>query len=600
MRTSLPSHGAATARCAAALAASAALLAMALTTAPAALAATPVTVFPSPGDGVATRTTQIVIRGVPTSEFGTITVTGSKSGVHTGTIKPDSDGDGGSFIASKPFTAGETVTVQTGLEVTGGSGGSWSFTVQMPGSPRHVRDLKPESKATKGEVWTYTTQPSLRPPAIDVTVHKKGAAPGDLFFAPQLGPDQNGVEVTNPSGTLVYFKPVPRGDLATDVDVQTYKGQPALTWWQGVVTVGGTGRGVDEIENGSYRHVATVRAGNGLEADLHEFTLGAGDTAWITAYRPVIRNASSIKGGSKREIVLDAIAQEIDIKTGLVLFQWDSLDHVALGASYSRVAKPGVAWDYFHINSVQPLSNGTVLISARNTSAVYDVSEATGQIQWSVGGKSSTYTLGKGARFWFQHDAQLQANGQLTVFDDAGSPYHESQSRGLTLNLDATTNTATVATQFTHSPKLKAPAEGSDQPLVNGDTLLGWGQAPDLATEFNAKHQVVFDAKFNGPNASYRVFRLPWTGTPSGRPSVAARVYHGQVSVSVSWNGTTVTHRWRVLGGSSAKKLSQIGDYRKTYFQTTIKTHKSPRYVQVQSISAAGKVLGSSAVVKVS
>jgi hypothetical protein len=599
MRTSLPSHTGATARCAAALAAIAALLAIALATAPAARAATAVTVLPSPGDRVATRTTQIVIRGIPTSAFGTITVTGSQSGVHTGTIEGDTDDDGGSFIPSTPFTAGETVTVQTALDVTGGSDGRWSFTVETPASPPHVRDLKPESKATKGEVWTYRTQPSLKPPAIDVTAHRKGVAPGDLFFGPQFGPDQNGIEVVNPSGTLVYFKPVPHGDLATDVDVQTYNGQPALTWWQGLVTVGGTGRGVDEIENSSYRHVASVRAGNGLQADLHEFTLGAGNTAWITAYRPVIWNASKIKGGSKTEIVLDSIAQEIDIKTGLVLFQWDSLDHVALGASYSPVAKAGVPWDYFHINAIQPLSNGTLLISSRNTSAVYDVSEATGRIGWSVGGKFSTYKLGPGARFWFQHDAQLQANGQLTMFDDAGAPYHESQSRGLTLNLDASTKTATVATQFTHSPKLKAPAEGGDQTLSNGDTLLGWGQGPDLATEYNAKHQVRFDAKFVGPNASYRVFRVPWTGTPSGRPAVAARVYHGQVSVSASWNGTTVTHRWRILGGSSAKKLSVIGDYRKTYFQTTMRTHRSPRYVEVQSVDAAGKVLGSSKVVKV-
>jgi hypothetical protein len=32
--------------------------------------------------------------------------------------------------------------------------------------------------------------------------------------------------------------------------------------------------------------------------------------------------------------VLDSVVQEIDIKTGLVLFQWDRLDHVPLSRSH--------------------------------------------------------------------------------------------------------------------------------------------------------------------------------------------------------------------------------------------------------------------------
>jgi hypothetical protein len=574
--------------------------AAALAVAPAAHAASPVSVFPSPGDRVATAESQIVIRGVPTSRFGTITVTGSKSGVHAGTVEADSDGDGGSFVPSTPFDAGERVTVQTGLDVVDGHDGSWSFTVQTRATPRHVRDLNPESNP-QGAVWSYRTLPTLKPASVTVTRRTSGAAPGDLFFGPQLGPDQNGAEVLNGAGRLLYFHPVPRGRLAMDVDAQRYDGRPVLTWWQGLVTDGGTGRGVDEIYDSRYQHLATVHAGNGLQADLHEFRLGANDTAWITAYRPVIWNASKIKGGSAKEIVLDAIAQEIDVRTGLVLFQWDSLDHVALGASYSPVARrPGVPWDYFHINSIQPLSDGTVLISSRNTSAIYDVSQATGKIQWTIGGKFSSARLGRGARFWFQHDAQLQANGRLTLFDDAGAPFRESQSRGLTLDLDASRRTATVATQFTHSPPLRAPAEGSDQLLPNGDTLLGWGQAPDLATEYDARHHVVFDARFVGKNVSYRVFRRPWTGTPTGRPLVATHLYRGQVSVSASWNGTTVTDRWRILGGNSATRLSVIGDYRKRYFETTMQTHRRPRYVAVQAMSAAGRPLGTSRVVKAS
>ena len=34
-------------------------------------------------------------------------------------------------------------------------------------------------------------------------------------------------------------------------------------------------------------HIATVRAGNGLFADLHDFVLTPQGSAWITAFAPV-------------------------------------------------------------------------------------------------------------------------------------------------------------------------------------------------------------------------------------------------------------------------------------------------------------------------
>ncbi|MGH2910804.1 MAG: arylsulfotransferase family protein [Solirubrobacteraceae bacterium] len=578
-----------------ALALATALLPALVLLAPAAARAATVSVFPSPGDRVATPTTQITIRGVPTSAFGTITVTGSKTGAHTGRVEADSDGAGGSFIPAKPFKAGETVTVTTGLDVAGAGCGTMHFEVVTPGAVT-MRKLRPEAGAS-GATWNYSTDPSIHPPVVKVTRNEKGTAPGYLFFGPQLGPVQNGAEITSSAGKLIYFKPVPHGQFAMDVQSQLYDGQPALTWWQGTVTTSGTGVGQDEIESSSYKHLATVKAGNGLSADLHEFLI-SGDDAWVTAYQPVVWDASHVKHGLKKEIVLNCVAQKIDLKTGLVLYQWNSLDHVPLGASYSRVAKAGVPWDYFHINAIQPLSDGSVLISARNTSAVYDVDGSTGAPHWIVGGKFSTFKLQHKARFWYQHDARLQSDGRLTVFDDAGAPFRESESRGLTLTLNPARHTAWVDTEQTYD-SLKAPAEGSLQRLSDGNTLLGWGQAPDLATEFSAKGAVVYNAKFAGANASYRVFRQAWVGTPASRPAVAGRVVNGQVTVSASWNGANTVHRWRILGGDSATKLRWIALDRDTAFQTNMQTHRRARYVEVQAVDASGRTLASSRVARV-
>ncbi len=571
-----------------------ALLLAVVLIAPAAAQATTVTVFPTPSDRVATPQTQITIRGLPTSAFGAITVTGSKTGVHTGAVEADSDGDGGSFIPDKRFAAGETVTVQTALDVLGATNGAWSFQIATPGAVT-ARKLKPEAGAN-GATWSYSTDRSIHPPAIKVTTNRKGAAPGYLFFGPQLGPIQNGAEITNSAGKLVYFSPVPHGEYAMDVQTQQFDGQPALTYWQGTVTTSGTGTGEDEVYSSSYQHLATVKAGNGLSADLHEFLID-GDTAWITAYEPVIWDATHVKHGSKKQEMLNCVAQEIDLKTGLVLFQWNSLDHIPLGASYVPVSTR-IPWDYFHINAIQPLSDGTVLISSRNASAVYDVDGTTGRIHWVLGGKFSSFKLGAGARFWYQHDARLLANGHMTIFDDAGAPFRESQSRGLTLALDTAKKTATVVSQHGYT-SLMAPAEGSFQQLSNGNALVGWGQAPDLATEFRPDGTVVYNAKFAGPNASYRVFRQPWMGTPATKPAVGARVVNGQVTVSASWNGANTVNRWRILGGNSPSKLSWIAIDRDRYFQTNMRTHKSPRYVEVQAVDSSHKTLASSDVVKV-
>jgi hypothetical protein len=560
-------------------------------------AAPSVAVFPIPGDKVATPSTQLAFRGIPATQLGTIGVTGSKSGAHTGTVQADSDGDGASFLPSTAFTPGETVTVTTALNILGAQNGSYSFTVQTPAHPVAARPM-PKTPRTKHDAWNFVSRPDLKPAALTVDQRPKGAAPGALFLGSQAGPVRNGPELLGPYGGLLWFDPLPQGTFVTDFREQTYGGQPVLTWWQGNINMSGIGHGVDEIFNSSYRHVATVKAANGLDADLHEFQLTPQGTALVTAYRPVTWNASAIKHGSRHEIVFDAVVQEIDIKTGLVLFQWDSLDHVGLSASYSPVARrTGVPWDYFHVNSIDLQSDGSLVISARNTSQIYKVSGQTGAIEWKLGGKYPTFKMGPNTSFYYQHDARVHAGGTITIFDDAGQPFREKQSRALTLKLDPAANTATLVSQFFHAPPLKAPAEGNVQLLPNGDQLVGWGQAPFI-TEFNAKGKQVFDAHFNARNATYRAYRAPWHGYPTTLPAVAARTSRGKTTVWASWNGSTALNKWRVLGGSSAKSLKTVGGGAKRAFETSFRLGHSYADVAVQALDNHGKVLRTSKTIK--
>jgi hypothetical protein len=556
-------------------------------------------VFPIPGGHLAAPSTQITLRGVPASQIGAISVVGSKSGGHTGRIVGDSDGQGASFLPSHPFKAGETVTVQTSLNIVGGNAGAYSFTVANPAGAIPLSGVRAAPRV-RNDINRFVSRRDLAPTAFTVTKKASAsvAAGGDLFIAPQYGPVQNGVQIIGPYGGLIWYQNVPHNQTATDFNVQTYQGKKVLTWWQGNVSFAGTGDGVDEIFSSSYQHLATVRAGNGVNSDLHEFTITGQNTALVTAYYPVIWNVPNGKTTTPR-IVLDGVVQEIDIPTGLVLFQWDSLDHVPVTASYQGIPKnTGHPWDYFHLNSAQLIGSGDVVISSRDTWAVYEVSHQTGGIVWTLGGKSSSFKMGPNTTFAFQHDARLLSHGLMTVFDDGGGPPDiHKQSRGLTLRLDTSHMTASLVTQDNHSPSVLARFEGSDQLLRNGDSLVGFGSQP-WVTEFDSHGKTVFDGRFVDANQTYRAYRYKWTGTPRTRPAIGTRTSNGKTTVYASWNGSTSLARWQVLGGNSASKLSVVASAGKAAFETPIALRHRSTYVAVRALDSRGHVLATSHTVK--
>jgi Arylsulfotransferase (ASST) len=560
-------------------------------------AAAPVSVFPFPGARVASPQTQITFRGVPAAQLGAIQVAGSVTGVHPGAVLSHSDGRGASFVPSTPFRPGERVTVSTGLNVIGGARGSFSFTVAQPSGTMPTGKL-PAARRVRGDVLRFASR-GFAPAAVTVNRRpSRHAENGGIFVAPQQGPVQVGPMILGPDGGLVWFQPARRGDSVTDFRVQSYQGKPVLTWWQGN-SAGGVGQGFDEIYDSSYRPIATVGAGNGLRADLHEFQITPQNTALITAYYPVFWDASSVKG-ARRQIVVDSVVQEIDIPTGLVLFQWNSLDHVPLSETYARVGKSATTlYNAFHINSVHEDSDGNLVISDRNTWAVYKISHQTGATLWRLGGKRSSFRMGKNTTFAFQHDARPRANGEITIFDDgAGPPVVHKQSRALTLKLNTKNMTATLAHQNEHRPPLLAAFEGNVQNQPNGDEFVGWGQQPYF-TEFDGRGRTVFDAHFVGPNSSYRAYRFDWHATPARPPDVAVRVRGRSTTVYASWNGATEVSSWRIVAGSTPATLSPIAGARKRSFETAVRLPRAEPYVAAQALDSRGRLLGSSTATKV-
>lgn len=561
-----------------------------------------VSAFPTPGDQVASPQTQIAFRGAPSTRLGRIQVVGSRSGRHSGRVASDSDGDGASFVPAAGFSPGETVTVSTSLNVLGATGGKYRFVVARPAGPLPLQTPGVVGRVA-GDVWRFDSRPDLVPAAVKVVQSSAAAGIEDIMLTPQYGPVQNGLEILDPSGRLIWFRPVPRNRMAANLQVQQYQGQPVLTWWQGR-TSAGVGIGKDVIDDSSYRPIATVRGANGLQPDLHEFQITPRGSALITAVFPVLWNAP-IGRRVRQEVVFDSVVQEIDIPTGLVLFQWDSLDHVPLTDSYQppppAPGQPGsdIPFDYFHLNSIQLDGDGNLLIAARNTWAAYKLDHRTGAVLWTLGGKRSSFRMGAGTSFAFEHDVRsvAPADGLITLFDDgAGLPAVHKTSRGLELALDVRHKTAHLAAQWIHSPGLLADFEGNIQQLPDGDHLIGWGQQPYF-TEYDPTGQPVLDARFVSNTSSYRAYRFPWTATPAAPPAVTASNSPQGTTLFVSWNGATNVAAWRVWGGASPTSMGILDTVPDTSFETTINVPQVS-YVSVEALDASGNTLGTSATVR--
>lgn len=570
------------------IAAAAAACVCACVAASAAQAASPVAVFPLPGTTYNTTQTQIVFQGIAPGQIGQVRVTGSKTGTHSGQLKADSDGQGASFVPDKPFAADETVTVSTHLDLLGGHAGAFSFKIANPAGLIPYGKAIPVAAGRDGARF-FSSQPSLQPPTVSVLKDSAPVSDGDIFVAPQSGPIQNGPMILDPHGNLVWFDPVPIKDntLITDFRVQSLHGQPVLTWWQGNSN-GGQGRGVGVILDRNYRQIATVHAGEGLDMDLHEFHLTNDGDAYVNSIFPV-------RIAGIREPVLDDVVQEIDVATGLVKFEWDALDHLPLSDSAFKPGEQGALFDPFHVNSVGLDSDGNLIVSMRNTDAVYKINHSSGQTIWRLGGKRSSFKMGPGTSTAFQHDAVVQPDGSLTLFDDgAGPPTVHSQSRGVHESINTKTMTATLIRQYTHSPSLLADYEGSVQELPGGETIVGWGQQPYF-TEFNSAGQEDLDARFVVSTPSYRAYRFTWSGQPTSAPALAvSRNSNGSALLSASWNGATDVASWQVLAGKSATSLSVVNSVAKRYFETEITEGNTAPYFAVRALDASGQVLASS------
>ncbi|RHZ51807.1 arylsulfotransferase family protein [Aspergillus thermomutatus] len=344
-----------------------------------------------------------------------------------------------------------------------------------------------------------------------------------------------------------------------------------------------------------------------------------GKTALITIYQPRPYNleAYDVEPGNS-SWVIDGVFQEVDIKTGEVLFEWSSLDHVPLSATYTPLRLDGLvgdglsnasAWDYFHINSVDKNPEGNYLVSSRHTSCIYKISGMDGSIIWRLGGTQSTIQL-TNFNFSFQHDARFREENEtmtvLSLFDNASDQHQNtsSTSSGMVISIDHSTNSSTLIRQY-HAPGdgLLSTSQGNTQILPNKNVVIGWGSKPSISEHTENGTAIFFATLTDTDSENYRAYKSNWTAKPSDPPLL--RTYSTSTKSAttfwVSWNGATDVDRWRIHATTPASdEFMPLDVVHSQGFQTKCVSTSYHSRAFAEALATDGSSLANSSIVATS
>jgi hypothetical protein len=564
--------------------------------------------YPLSGAQFVSKSTAIAVRYGPNLDAAStaglsFAVTGAQSGVHTGQVTLADDHQTVLFKPTQPFTPGETVTVTLpGLHLnaqTDFASLHYTFTVATHQQPGGVGVSSSQGDQAPRPAFPNALTIPQDIPKFTVSKASPDDSAGYIFVSTNYWTRAiTGAYllILDGRGNLVYYK-----SMAGDLNGYDFKEQP-----NGTLSYFSQKDNTFYVMDQHYQIVASYQAGNGYTTDLHDLQLLPNSDALLMAYdQETIDMSQIVKNGKPDAAVTGLIVQELDPSRN-VIFEWRSWDHVGFIDSTADLTEDTI--DLVHGNALELANDGNILLSSRNLSEVTKIDRKTGAVLWRMGGKANMFTFQNLSRpFAYQHDIRQLPNGNLTLFDNQGTQQTPSSSRGIEFALDEANLTAKVVWEFTRTPPVFATFMGDTQRLPDGSTFLGWGAAlvaPDYqfvsVTEVDTKNQIVFELSFDPPYVSYRAFRQPWQGAPSDLPALAFKREPNGLTLGYSWNGATEVAAWRILGGTSPDRLTQVDQKAKMGFETQSQLTgllQNECYFQVAPLDANGKEMARSAVI---
>ena len=298
----------------------------------------------------------------------------------------------------------------------------------------------------------------------------------------------------------------------------------------------------------------------------------------------------------------DSAIQEIDLRTGLVRAR------VAQPRPRRRWPTPTAPpthpstrgrFDYFHLNSIDQRADGTTLISARNTWALYELNTATGQVLCSGSAASTRASSSRTAHTAYQHDADMLPDGTISVFDNGAVPKVHPQSRGLVLARQPAARHGDGRRAVTSTARRADVRQPGQHPArCRTATCSSAGDRSRTSRSSAPSGQLLFDAHLHGSYQSYRGYRFPWTGDPGRRPRRSSQSASGGTADRLRELERRHPHRELAPArGPSRLDSSPRGARRPAQRvrdgDRRARAHGRP-YVAVQALDASGAVIGTS------
>lgn len=260
----------------------------------------------------------------------------------------------------------------------------------------------------------------------------------------------------------------------------------------------------------------------GTPTDEHELHVLSNGNALVFSY-PLVEGVdlTGLRTFGAAQTMADCEIQELDAE-GSLLWTWRASDHIdpvrEAPEADSVVVGGQTVVDVFHCNSIDVDPLGNVLVSARNTDAVFYVEKTSGRILWKLGGPAYSKDGAQLVRvvddpqgsFSCQHDARFQPGGLVSMFDDHTSL--PGVARGVEYSIDLSSSKARVAWQALGSTS--SVAMGSFRPTSAGTWIVAWGLSTDPAqfepafTEVDSSGEDLLDVSFVQGDATYRASKV--------------------------------------------------------------------------------------------
>jgi len=254
-------------------------------------------------------------------------------------------------------------------------------------------------------------------------------------------------------------------------------------------------------DGGLVRRLQTV----GTSTDFHDMQPTPDGNYLLISYRPRSGVDASAYNGDADATVYDGVVQKL-APDGRLLWEWSTEGHIGLeetGRWWSSLSEE--PYDIVHINAVEPLPGGDMLISLRHTDGIYRIDGATGDVEWKLGGTPTGRSLEvRDDPYGYQplggqHDVRFHGGGEISLFDNGTSLNRPPRA----VRYRVKGNVATLVDQLTDPLAPSSFCCGSAR-YSDGYWLVSWGGQP-VVTEFGPDDRRTFKLQIDEERAfTYR------------------------------------------------------------------------------------------------